>query len=77
MLNIFGLLLNLFGVVLLFLFGMPFRVTTGDKVLTWTASNIDVQMKKIDDLYSILGWIGLFAIVLGTLLQMLATLRER
>ena len=77
MLNIFGLLLNLFGVVLLFLFGMPFRVATGDKVLTWTASNIDVQMKKIDDLYSILGWIGLFAIVLGMLLQMLATLRER
>ena len=28
-LNIFGLLSNLGGVVLLFLFGMPFRVATG------------------------------------------------
>lgn len=77
MLNIFGLLLNMFGVVLLFLFGMPFRVASGDKAVTWTMSNIDVQVKKIDDLYSVFGWIGLFAIVLGTLFQMLATLRER
>jgi hypothetical protein len=76
-LNIFGLLLNLFGVVLLFLFGMPFHVAAGGKAVTWTTSNIDVQVKKIDDLFSVFGWIGLFAIVLGTLFQMLATLRER
>ena len=77
MLNISGLLLNLFGVVLLFLFGMPFRVAAGGKAVTWTTSNIDVQVKTIDDLFSVFGWIGLFAIVLGTLFQMLATLRER
>ena len=44
MLNIFGLLLNLFGVVLLFLFGMPFHVAAGGKAVTWTTSNIDVQV---------------------------------
>jgi len=76
-LNIFGLLLNLFGIVFLFLFGMPFRIATGGTAATWSTSNIDVQVKKIDDLFSVLGWIGLLAIVLGTLLQMLATPRLR
>jgi len=76
-LNIFGLLLNLFGVVFLFLFGMPFRIATGGTAATWSTSNIDVQVKKIDDLFSVLGWIGLLAIVLGALLQMLATPRLR
>ena len=33
-LNIFGLLLNLPGVVLLFLFGMPFRIATASKAST-------------------------------------------
>jgi len=76
-LNIFGLLLNLFGVVFLFLFGMPFRIATGGTAATWSTSNIDVQVKKIDNLFSVLGWIGLLAIVLGALLQMLATPRLR
>ncbi len=75
--NIFGLLLNLFGVVFLFLFGMPFRIATGGTAATWSTSNIDVQVKKIDNLFSVLGWIGLLAIVLGALLQMLATPRLR
>ncbi len=51
--NIFGLLLNLFGVVFLFLFGMPFRIATGGTAATWSTSNIDVQVKKIDDLFSV------------------------
>ena len=69
--TIFGLLLNLVGVVLLFLFGMPFRVAIGG------TSNLDVQVKRIDDLFSVLGWIGLLAIVLGTLFQILARLPKR
>ena len=69
--TIFGLLLNLVGVVLLFLFGMPFRVATGGTL------NIDVQVKRIDDLFSVLGWIGLLAILLGTLFQILARLPKR
>jgi hypothetical protein len=76
MLNFFGLLSNLIGVTLLFLFGLPFRIATGGQTVTWTTSNIDLQVKKLDDLFTVVGWIGFLAIVFGTLLQMLATLRK-
>jgi hypothetical protein len=75
-LRIVGLLLNLGGIVLLFLFEMPFRVASG-KTVAWTASSIDVQVKKLDDIYTVLGWIGLLTLVLGTLLQILAALPRR
>jgi len=76
-LKIFGLLLNLVGIVLLFLFEMPIRVATASRTALWTTS-IDVQVKNLDDIFTTLGWIGLLALVLGTLLQVLATLpRER
>jgi hypothetical protein len=42
--------------------------------MSWTASNIIVEVKRIDDVFSILGWIGLLVLVLGTLLQILARL---
>jgi hypothetical protein len=45
--------------------------------VTWITSNIDLEVKKWDDIYSVLGWTGLTAIVFGTLLQMLATLERR
>jgi hypothetical protein len=73
-LTIFGLLLNLAGIVLLFLFEMPFRVATASKTVPWTTSSFEVQVKKLDDIFTVLGWIGLLALVLGTLLQVLATL---
>jgi hypothetical protein len=76
-LKIFGLLLNLAGIVLLFLFEMPFRVATASKTVPWTTSSIDIQVKKLDDIYAVLGWIGLLTLVLGTLLQILATLPRR
>jgi hypothetical protein len=76
-LRIVGLLLNLGGIVLLFLFEMPFRVAIGSKTVAWTASNIDIQVKKLDDIYTVLGWIGLLTLVLGTLLQILAALPRR
>lgn len=71
--NIFGLLLNLAGVVLLFLFGMPVRIATGGAT---TTSNIDLLVKKLDDVYTVLGWLGLLAIMLGTLLQVWATMER-
>lgn len=77
MLTIFGLLLNLAGIVLLFLFEMPFRVGPGVKPVTWSMSSFDLQVKKLDDIYTVFGWIGLLALVLGTLLQMLARLPRR
>lgn len=76
-LNIVGLLSNLAGVVLLFLFGMPFRTASGGKTVTWTTSNIDLQVKKLDDIYTVLGWLGLLALVFGTLLQIWATFEQQ
>jgi hypothetical protein len=76
-LKIFGLLLNLAGIVLLFLFELPFRVATANKTVPWTTSSIDLQVKKLDDIHTVLGWIGLLTLVLGTLLQILATLPRR
>jgi len=76
-LNILGLLLNLVGIVLLFLFEMPFRVATAGMTLPWITSSIDVQVKKLDDVSTVLGWIGLLLLVLGTLFQILAALPRR
>jgi hypothetical protein len=76
-LTIFGSLLNLAGIVLLFLFEMPFRVAPAVKTATWNASSLGLQVKKLDDIYTILGWMGLLALLLGTLLQMLEPLRRR
>lgn len=72
---IFGLFLNLAGIVLLFLFEMPFRIAPDVKPVTW--SMFALQAKKLDDIYTVLGWIGLLALVLGTLLQVLARLPRR
>jgi hypothetical protein len=76
-LKILGLLLNLAGIVLLFVFEIPFRVATVSKTLPGTISSIDIQVKKLDDVLTVLGWIGLLAIILGTLLQILAALPRR
>jgi hypothetical protein len=76
-LRVVGLLLNFGGIVLLFLFEMAFRVASGSKTVAWTAPSIDVQVRKLDDIYTVLGWIGLLTLVLGTLLQILAALPRR
>jgi len=34
-------------------------------------------VKKLDDIYTVPGWIGLLTLVLGTLLQIMATLPRR
>ena len=75
-LNIFGLFFNLGGVLLLFVFGMPVHVST---IVTraWSMSNLDFRLQRFDDIYSALAWIGLGAIVFGTLLQALATIEQR
>ena len=75
--NILGPLLNLVGIVLLFCVGVPFQIPADAKFGRWNASSISLRMKSLDDLTTILGIIGLSALVLGTLLQMLATLSRR
>jgi hypothetical protein len=71
-LNIAGLILNLFGVILLFLFGMPFRVRTEGKFpRTYVRADSD-EAVRLERLYSLLSWLGLILIVGGTVLQICA-----
>jgi hypothetical protein len=77
LLNILGLFSNLGGVLLLFVFGMPVRVATGGSTVTWSTSSLSYQIKKFDDIYNALGWLGLGFIVFGTMLQALATLERK
>jgi hypothetical protein len=61
-----GLALSAVGVLLLFRFGMPYRLrpAEGDYYVTETATK---DWK--DGLYSFLGWLGLMLIIGGTLCQ--------
>jgi hypothetical protein len=77
LLDILGLFSNLGGVLLLFVFGMPVRVETGGTTVTWTTSNINYQIRRFDDIYSALAWLGLGFIIFGTPLQAIATLQRR
>jgi hypothetical protein len=71
--NIIGLILNLAGVVLLFIFGMPYRVRTGGNQVNWrTVRNPNIV--KAETLYDRLGTLGLVLIVVGTLSQIIAAL---
>ena len=75
--NILGLLLNLIGIILLFCVGMPFQIPADTKIGRWSTSSLSFRLKSPDDFYTILGIIGLSALILGTLLQILATLSRR
>ncbi|NMM44252.1 hypothetical protein HH303_07170 [Rhodospirillaceae bacterium KN72] len=70
--TITGLILNLAGVLLLFRYGMPFRVSSddGERVVVPAGP----ETKKLDKRYEVIGYIGLAAIVIGTLLQIFAVL---
>jgi hypothetical protein len=72
-LNVFGLILNLAGVILLFRYGMPYRVRTDGRVVTFVSEKEDLTTKKLDRRYDCLGWIGLICVIFGTVFQILAT----
>jgi hypothetical protein len=69
--NIVGSILTLVGLLILFRYGMPYRVRTGgvDYIITETTNEDEV---KADRLYGILGWVGLVFAILGTLCQIAA-----
>jgi hypothetical protein len=67
--SIFGLAGALLGVLMLFRYGMPFRVASGGVTYLITES-INESERDIDRRYTILGYVGLFFVTLGTLLQM-------
>ena len=68
-LNITGLLMNLLGVILLFVFGRPFRVR-----YFWSGlfERHDRMAARSERWYDVLGWLGLALIVLGTAAQISA-----
>lgn len=66
-----GLVMTMIGVLLLFRFGMPFRLSSsgGDYIVTESSSD----PWWLDWLYWALGIIGLCAVLLGTLFQVAGT----
>jgi hypothetical protein len=72
-LNIIGLSFNLVGVLILFRWGMPFRVPMRGAVPI-ILEGIDEKAVALDHTYVICGYIGLVLLILGTVLQIIATL---
>jgi hypothetical protein len=71
--NILGLLMVLGGVLLLFRYGMPYRVRSEGDVYLVTGEKNQADRKQ-ERLYAILGWVGLVLVVLGTISQIKAAL---
>jgi hypothetical protein len=63
--TVVGLIANLVGVLLLFYFGMPFRIP-GDY---YSPSNRPEAEEKKDTRYKWWGYAGLMLVILGTLAQ--------
>jgi hypothetical protein len=66
--SIIGLVLNVSGVVVLFYYGMPYRVRTGGE--TGSATVLDVE-------YHNLGVLGLGAVLIGTAFQIIGAIVPR
>jgi len=67
--NAFGLLLTLAGVLMLFRYGMPYQVRTSGNV---TRVIQPTSAAKKDAVHDRAGKFGLAAVVVGTLIQMIA-----
>ena len=74
-LNVVGLLVNLVGVVLLFRYGAPFRVRPDGSQVRWLTGVKNQKVARAERVNSILGWIGLTLLVLGTAGQIYARLK--
>jgi hypothetical protein len=73
-LNIWGLVLNLVGVLVLFRYGMPFHVPTGGAVYI-ISHQVDAAEKAFERRYVIFGYFGLLAIFVGTGMQIVGAYR--
>jgi hypothetical protein len=72
--NILGLVMSLAGVLILFRYGMPFRVRT--EGMTYVVLRaIDQAEKAIERRYTIFGYVGLVLVILGTVCQIYAAYR--
>jgi drug/metabolite transporter (DMT)-like permease len=66
--TIAGLVASLLGVIILFLFGMPFRVRTRGLDSIY-GDRVDEAAIQLEALYDKFGWLGVFLAVLGTTAQ--------
>jgi hypothetical protein len=71
--NIAGSVLTLVGLLILFRYGMPYRVRTGGVNYIIT-EEIDESELKTDRRYEFYGWVGLVFAVAGTLCQIAANI---
>jgi hypothetical protein len=71
--SIVGLITNFVGVILLFRYGMPYRLRTGGDSIILTRQTPGAIREEIR--YDRWGWIGLALIILGTLVQIGVFLR--
>jgi hypothetical protein len=74
-LNATGLILNAAGVVLLFYFGMPYRIRTEGKTARTVYTGEREDLQKADRKYDLLGRAGLGLILAGTALQVYAIVK--
>ena len=65
------MLMNLGGVILLFRYGMPYRVRTNGEVALLVEENNNSEI-AVERRYSRLGKLGLILIVVGTVAQIIA-----
>lgn len=73
LLNLIGLILGLAGVLILFRWGMPFRVETGGAVTIITEGSSQEAI-AVERIYKVCGYVGLGLLILGTMLQVVAVL---
>ncbi len=71
-LAILGMVRNLVGVVLLFLYGMPFKTRRSGPALLIRHKN--AAEERDEKLHDKMGWIGLLTITFGTVFQIIAVL---
>lgn len=68
--NIFGLVLTLIGVYILYKFAVPFRVQADPRTVTWVSDIPIPQVEQENRRYDRLGFRGLILIINGIACQM-------
>jgi hypothetical protein len=72
--NVVGLAFDLTGVLILFRWGMPFRVATRGITQLLIDAPKNARDLALDHIYTICGWTGLALLMLGTAFQIIAAL---
>jgi hypothetical protein len=73
LLNTIGQVINLLGILTLFVFGMPYRLRTGGADIVTVRPT--ESGKRGEALYGLLSWIGLGLTVVGVAIQIFANFK--